>query len=324
MGGADPQTVADGDLQRRRRPIVLGSPVHGHRDALDFGSRGVPGKPALPHQMGQGACLRPRAREHRARLLRVLPRVAIPVVDKGLESPLFVEPEMEAASLAPGLDRLSRIPVPKRLRRHHLPGREGRLVGHRLAVREDARAFLLSHQAGPEPRRRRRLPVDMHQDVLEIRPLPADAVHPDTADRIADQPQARPRLHRLLLAGVAREHHLGSVTIREPQDVMRLAGRQHPRLVHHDDAVPVDLDPAPGRELQQLVDAEGAGIEVVAQCHRRPPRHRGGDDGLPVLAVEVGDGPQGGGLARTRRALDDGHTALRASHGADRCGLLPA
>ena len=45
-----------------------------------------------------------RVREHHARLLRVLFCVAVPVVDKGLESPLLVVAKMEATSFVLGLD----------------------------------------------------------------------------------------------------------------------------------------------------------------------------------------------------------------------------
>ena len=92
---------------------------------------------------------------------------------------------------------------------------------------------------------------------------------------------------------------------------MRLAGRQHPRLVDDNGGVLVNLDPAPRGKTQQLVDAERPRIDVVAERHGRAPGHGGGDDAAPVFTVEIGDGPQRRGLARARRPLDDGNPALR-------------
>ena len=68
-------------------------------------------------------------------------------------------------------------------------------------------------ESGPEPCLLRRLPCTCDQHVLEVRLLAPDAVHADAARDVADQPQARPRFDRLLLAGVAREHHLGAVAL---------------------------------------------------------------------------------------------------------------
>ena len=105
---------------------------------------------------------------------------------------------------------------------------------------------------------------------------------------------------------------------------MRLPRGQHPRLVHDDGGATVDLDAVLRRQLQQLVHAEGARIEVVAERHRRAPRHGGGDHRAPVLAAEIGDGSQRRGLARASRTLHDRHPSARASHRADRRGLFLA
>ena len=78
---------------------------------------------------------------------------------------------------------------------------------------------------------------------------------------------------------------------------MRLAGRQHPRLVDDDGGVSIDLDTAPRGEAQQLVDAERPRIDVVAQRHGCPPGHGRGDDVLPVFTVEIGNGSQRRSLA---------------------------
>ena len=326
VGGADPQPVADRDLQGRGRAVVLRAPAHHDRYALDTGavSRALPGEAALAHQVRQDPHLRARARQHRRALLRVLPRVAVPRVHQRRQRPLLVVGEMQPAPLAPGLDRRRRVAVPQRLRDFHLPGREGGLFLHRLVVREDTGAFAVRHQAGPEARRRRGLPVDVDQDVLEVRLLAPDAVDADAPHRVPDQPQAGPRFHRLLLPGVACEHNARAVALGEPQEVMRLARGQHPRLVHHDGGAAVDLDVALRRELQQLVDAERTAVEVVAERHGGAPGHGRGDHRAPVLAAEVGDRPQGGGLARARRPLDDGDAPLPSGDGADRLRLLAA
>ena len=90
---------------------------------------------------------------------------------------------------------------------------------------------------------------------------------------------------------------------------MRLAGRQHPRLVDDDGGVSIDLDTASRGKAQQLVDAERPRIDVVAQRHSRAPGHGRGDDALPVFTVEIGNGPQRRGLARARCSFDDGDPA---------------
>ena len=93
---------------------------------------------------------------------------------------------------------------------------------------------------------------------------------------------------------------------------MRLAGRQHPRLIDDNSGVSIDNpDPAPCGKTQQLVDAEGTRLNVIAERHRRAPGHGGGDDALSVFTVEIGDGPQCRGFARARRSLDDGDPARR-------------
>ena len=131
----------------------------------------------------------------------------------------------------------------------------------------------------------------MDQDILDIRPLTPDAVYPDTANGVTDQPQPRSRFHRLLLLRVACEDDLRSVALGELQNMMRLAGRQHPRFVDDNDSVSIDIDAAPRGEAQQLVDAERPCIDIVAERHRRAPGHGGGDNALSVFAVEIGDGP---------------------------------
>ena len=56
-----------------------------------------------------------------------------------------------------------------------------------------------------------------------------------------------PRFHRLVLPGVAGEHHLRAVAFGELEDVMGLAGGQHPGFVDHDQGFAADLDLAPSR-----------------------------------------------------------------------------
>ena len=137
------------------------------------------------------------------------------------------------------------------------------------------------------------------------------AVHPHAANGVADQSQPRPSFHGLLLLRVAREDDLRSMALGELENVMRLAGRQHPRLIDDDGGILVNLDPAPRGKAQQLVDAERARIDIVAQRHCCPPGHGGGDDALSVFAIEIGNGPQRRGLARTCRSFDDGDPAPR-------------
>ena len=149
----------------------------------------------------------------------------------------------------------------------------------------------------------------MGQDILQVRFLPPDTVHPHAANRIADQPQPRPRFNGLLLLRVAREDDLRSMAFGELENVMRLAGRQHPRFVDDNGGILVNLDAAPRGKAQQLVDAERPRIDVVAKRHRRAPGHGRGDDALSVFTVEIGDGPQCRGLARARRPFDDGDPA---------------
>ena len=90
---------------------------------------------------------------------------------------------------------------------------------------------------------------------------------------------------------------------------MRLAGRQHPRLVDDDGGVLVNLDAAPRGEAQQLVDTERARIDVIAQRHCCPPGYGGGDNALSVFTVEIGNWPERRGLARARCSFDDGYPA---------------
>ena len=105
---------------------------------------------------------------------------------------------------------------------------------------------------------------------------------------------------------------------------MRLPGRQHPRFVHHDQRLPSDLQLPLGGEFQQLVDAVGPRVAVVAQRHRRTPRDGGRHDLVAVLPVKIRDGTQRRGLTRARRALHDGHPAALHRGVADRQRLLLA
>ena len=143
----------------------------------------------------------------------------------------------------------------------------------------------------------------MGQDILQVRLLAPDTVHPHAANGIADQPQPRSRLNGLLLLRVAREDDLRSMAFGELENMMRLAGRQHPRLVDDNGGILVNPDAAPRGKAQQLVDAERPRIDIVAKRHRRAPGHGRGDDALSVFTVEIGDGPQRRGLARACRSL---------------------
>ena len=235
--------------------------------------------------------------------------MALPVVHQTGERLLLVVAEMKPVAQMPRLDGLLGLPVPERLRHRHLPRREQGLAVHRLVLGENGIPFLRVRETGPEPRLFGRFVVDVDQHVLQVGPLAPDAVDAHAAGDVADQPQTGSCLHRLLLTGVACEHHLGAVALGELEDVMGLPRRQHPRLVHHDQGFGADLHLLLRRELQQLVDAVGARVTVVAQRHGRPPGHGGRHDLVAVLLVKVGDGPERGGLARARGALDHRHAA---------------
>ena len=85
----------------------------------------------------------------------------------------------------------------------------------------------------------------MGQDILQVRLLAPDAVHPHAANGVADQPQPRSRFHRLLLLRVAREDDLRSVAFGELENMMRLTGRQHPRLIDDNGGVSIDISMPP-------------------------------------------------------------------------------
>ena len=149
----------------------------------------------------------------------------------------------------------------------------------------------------------------MGQDILQVRFLAPYAVHPHATNGVTDQPQPRPRFNGLLLLRVAREYDLRSMALGELENVMRLAGRQHPRFIDDNGGILVNLDAASRGKAQQFVDAERPRLDVVAERHRRAPGHGRGDDVVPVFTVEIGDRPQCRGLARACRSLDDGDPA---------------
>ena len=202
---ADADAVADGDLQRLRHPPVQ-VPAHLDHGALRLG-RLV--EHPLPHQPRQRPRLGARARQHHRRGVGLRTHMPFPVLDQLRERLLLVVAEMKPAAKAPRLDRLLRLPVPERLRHRHLPRRERRLAVHRLVVRENGVPLTRRREPGPEPRLLGRLPwtcVSTSSRSAFWRRMRSTRMLPATS-RINLQP--RPRLHRLLLAGVAREHHLG-------------------------------------------------------------------------------------------------------------------
>ena len=201
-------------------------------------------------------------------------------------------------------------PSRKRLGSSDLPRRKYKFSLHVLVVRKNTGAPLLCHRTCQEPRRLGCLALDMGQDILQVRLLAPYAVHPHAANRIADQPQPRPSLNGLLLLRVAREYDLRSMALGELENVMRLAGRQHPRFIDDNGGILVNLDSAPRGEAQQLVDAERPRIDVVTKRHRRAPGHGRGDNVLSLFTVEIGDRPQCRGLARACRPFNDGDPAL--------------
>ena len=293
VGGADTQPVAACDLERRSRPFVFRTPAYDHRHPFRIGPFSIRqrGEPAFPHQMRKSPHLGPCARQHHAGLVGVRPLVAIPVINQTGQRLFFIISDMEPASCVMSRDGRYRIAIAQGLRRGNLPRRELGLLSHGLVVAKNFGAFLLSHQFRAEPRCLRRLAMDMNQDILRVRFLAPYAVHPHAANGVADQPQPRSRFHRLLLLCVAREDDLRSMAFGELENVMRLAGRQHPRFVDDNGGVSIDLDPTPRGKAQQLVDTERSRIDIVAKRHRRAPGHGRGDNALSVFAVEIGNGP---------------------------------
>ena len=166
------------------------------------------------------------------------PPVTVPVVDQAGQGVGLVMADMEPPPGMMGRDGGGRIAVAQRRRRRHLPRGEGRLVRHRLVIADNAVAFRPAHEPGPDPCRCRRLAMDMDQDILQVGLLAPDAVDPHAADGVADQSQPRSRLDRLLLPGVAGKDDLGAMAFGELQNVMGLAGRQHPGLVDDNGGVP--------------------------------------------------------------------------------------
>ena len=285
-----PRAISNGEAVT----IVFRTPAYHHRYPFRIGLITIRqgGESAFPHQMRQCPHFGPRARQHHGGFSGVRPLVAVPVIDQTGQRVFFIIPDMEPPPCVMGRDGRCRISIAQRFRRGNLPRRELGFLSHGLVIAKIFGAFLLSHKPCPEPRCLRRLTMDMNQDILDVRLLPTDAVHPHAANGVADQPQPRSSFHGLLLLRVAREDDLRSMALGELENVMRLAGRQHPRLIDDDGGASiVNLDPAPRGKAQQLVDAERARIDIVAQRHRRAPGHGGGDDALPVFTVEIGNGP---------------------------------
>ena len=108
LRGADPQTVADRDLERLRQAPVQ---VTAHLDDGAFGLGRLREHP-LPHEPRECACLGAGAREHHRRGVRLRANMALPVVHQTGQRLLFVVAEMKPAPEPPRLDRLLRLPVP--------------------------------------------------------------------------------------------------------------------------------------------------------------------------------------------------------------------
>ena len=216
--GTDTQLVPASDLQRRGRPLVLRPPTYHHRHPVLIGPFPIQqcGETAFPHQMGQRPHLGPRARQHHAGFAGVRPLVAVPVIDQTGQRLFFVVPDMEPPTQVMRCNGRRRIAVAQRLGRSDLPRRKYKFSLHVLVVGKNAGAPLLCHRIRQQPRRLGCLALDMGQDILQVRLLAPYAVHPDTANRIADQPQPRSRLNGLLLLGVAREDDLRSMALGEP------------------------------------------------------------------------------------------------------------
>ena len=279
--GPDPQPVTARDLQRRGCPLVFRPPADDDRHPVRMGPVHIGpfsirerGEPAFPHQMRQCPHFSPCARQYHAGFVGVRPLVAVPAIDQIRQRLFFIVPDMEPSTQVMGCNGRCRIAVAQRLGSSDLPRRKYKFSLHVLVVRKNTGAPLLCRRIRQEPRRLGCLALDMGQDILQVRLLAPYAVHPHAANRIADQPQPRSRLNGLLLLGVAREYDLRSMALGELENVMRLAGRQHPRLVDDDGGILVNLDAAPRGEAQQLVDAERPRIDIVTERHRRAPSQR--------------------------------------------------
>ena len=319
---ANAQEVAPGDLERHGALVVRPRAAGMDDDALVIAGAG---ERALSHEMREHADLVVGARDHRRRAARVGLAPCLPVVDQVGERLLQVTPEVKLVTHGVGLDRRRGVAVAQRFRGGDLPGHERRLLRHRLELRDDARASLVAHEAGAKPRVLFRKAVDMHQDVLQIGPLPADLVDAHARRRLAHQAQARAGADGLVLPGVACGDDLAPVLARELEDVMRLARRQHAGLVDDDHRVLVEGESAARHEPQKLVDGIGRAGAVVAKADGRAPCDGRRDHRVAALPVEVGDRPQRRGLAGSRRPFDDGERAAgRPGAVTDRGNLFAA
>ena len=322
MRGSDAKPVADGDLQRLDDASVL----HVAAD-LDNHAFGIwfPREMALAHEMGQRPRLGPGARQHvHRRLARLVAYPPRPILDQAGQGVFLVMANMESSPLPPCLDGRCRIAIAQRLRRQYLPWCNESLLKLGSMVGENSVPLLPLHRHGPVPGPLPRLAERINQNIFQIRFLAPDFVHPGAARHITDKTQSRSRLHRLLLACVPREHDLRPVALPELQDVMRLTGRQHSRLVDHDQGALADLHLTARRHLQELVDADRPGIAIVAQCHSCAPGHRRGYDLVAVLPMKICNRTQRRGLARARRALDHRHAGTACRGETDRPYLLLA
>ena len=97
VGGADPEPVAAGDLQRRGCPLVLRSPAHGDGYPVRIGRHALRHcrEPARAHQVRQRPDLGPGPRQHHAGPVGMQPPVPVPVVDQAGQGVVLVMADME-------------------------------------------------------------------------------------------------------------------------------------------------------------------------------------------------------------------------------------
>ena len=122
-----------------------------------------------------------------------------------------------------------------------------------------------------------------------------------------------------MLLRVAGEDDLGAARAGHFEDLDGLERGELSGFVDHDDGLRSDRDAAPGDADVEFVDAPVGGVEIVAERERDAPGHRGCDDVVAGIAVEVGYGPEGGRLPAAGGALDDGDLAALCgcAHGVD-------
>ena len=324
--GADPQAVADGDLEL---DATLGVVAVADRDDVAnalLPAEVVLAEDVLAHAERERAPFGVGAREDDGGPAGILPHEAPPVRGEPVDRRVRVPAEMEPPAVAVGGDRLAGPPVAERFRRGDLPRPERRpgLRRHGLVLGHDA--------LPPGGRHLRRAPTrlvglhaaDMDQHVLGVGLLPAHGLDARAAHDVAGEAQAGSGLDRLELLGVAAEEDLGAGPLRQMHEMVDLARRQHAGLVDHDHGVAVDVELLTRRHLQHGRDRVRPRVDVGAERYGGPPCDGDRNDRPAMLAPQVRERPQRRRLPAPGRALDDVDAPVGARRRPDGGGLLPA